>query len=224
MSVSPLQKKIYNSYLSCLAKANNRPFKARQDFSSLENCKREALEKIESFFLSHPHINIDMFMDAPYKVYADKVYYSIEDYARPTALKTYFLYRNLLDSASPDSAENLSIIKDSIIFIKEFCIEKNIPLMQYLNYSESVTFSWCSHLLKQDISIYNILAFSYFGINIYMLINKLPPDEKELFLYQYNDSISEYVKKLNDSEKAKLLLLNGYKKIEKLIEQHLKTD
>ncbi len=161
-------------------------------------------------------------MDAPYKVYTDVDFYPLEFYAKPIALKTYFLYLNHLDEESPDSDDNLLLIKDSLIFIKDFCIEKKISLKQYLSYSDSATYSWCNHLLNNDISIYNILAFSFFNINIYMLLNQLPNDEKELFLHQYNDNISEYIKKLNDSEKAKTLLLRGYKKIKKIIEDELK--
>jgi len=224
MSVNVLQTHIYNCFLSSLAKANNRPFTRRKNFENLDADKITHLQKLEKFFVKHNHINIAIFMDAPYMVYSDKKYYGLDFFTKNIALNTYFLYLNLLDAKSPDSSENLSIIKDSILFIKDFCIKNKISLMEYLNFSESVTFSWCNHLLNQSISIYNVLAFSYFNINIYMLINQLPPDEKELFLHQYNDNISQYIKKLNDSKKAKVLLINGYKKIGEIINDTLKNE
>jgi hypothetical protein len=223
MSISVLEKNIYNSYLYSLAKFKNRPFKRREDFSKLEDEKIGYLKKLSSFFTSHSHINIDMFMDAPFKVYSEKDYYPLEFYSKPIALKTYFLYINMLDEESPDSHDNLILIKDSLIFIKNFCVEKKITLKEYLSYSDSATFAWCNHLLNNDICIYNILAFSFFNINIYMLLNQLPMDEKELFLHQYNGRITEYMKKLNDSGKAKTLLLKGYKKVKKNVECELQS-
>lgn len=223
MSISLDQKHIYNCYLSSLARGNNRPFRAREDFSDLQKDKAAALVRLEAFFSKHPHISVALFMDAPYKVYSDKKYYTLDFYLSPIAFKTYFLYLNLLDNQSPDTPENLEAIKRGIIFIKEFCLKNKTPFTEYLNHSEQVTYSWCRHLMDQNITIYNILAFSFFGINIYMLINRMPNDERELFLNQYNNNISEFLKKMNDSEKAKTLLLNGYKKIEKIIEDGLKT-
>ena len=222
MSVSSLQKHIYNCYLSSLAKAQKRPFRFREDFDGMEQGKLAALERLESFFVAHPHMNVALFMDAPYKVYTDKDRYALDFYLKPMAFKTYFMYLNFLDMQNPDHPENLNIIKEGIIFIKNFCLEQKIPLMSYLSHTEAVTYSWCQHLLSQKISIYNLLAFSHFGINIYMLISRMPTDERELFLSQYNDNITEYMKKLNNSEKAKILLVNGYKKIEKIIDGGLK--
>lgn len=223
MSVSDLEKKIYNAYLQSLAKAKERPFKRRGDFDKFDGEKKRQLNILSEFFTSHSHINIDMFMDAPYKLYSDGKIYGLDFYSKPIALKTYFLYQNMLDADSPDSPDNLVLIKDGIIFIKNFCIEKKIPLKEYRSYSESATFEWCHHLLNNDITIYNILGFSYFGINIYMLLSQLPQDERELFLHQYNDNITEYVNKLGESVKAKQLLLMGYKKIKKMIHEDLKN-
>lgn len=222
------KNKIYKSYLQSIANFRNEelslPTNDKVKYpKSLDNTLTDLVE----FFRSHSHINIDMFMDAPYKVYSEEKiagnYYPLDFYLKPIALNTYFMYLNLLDEETPDSKDNLLLIKDSIIFIKDFCISKNIPLKQYLSYSDSATYSWCNHLLNNNISIYNILAFSFFNINIYMLLNQLPNDEKELFLHQYNDNINEYMKRLNNSEKAKVLLLQGYKKIKKIIEGQLKN-
>ena len=223
MSINAEQKHIYNCYLSSLARGTGRPFRYRDNFEDFPTDKTLSLAKLETFFKGHPHINISLFMEAPYKIYRDKAYYGLEFYSKPLALKTYFLYINLLDTQNPDEHENLVAIKNGILFIKQFCIENGIPFQSYINHSKEVTYSWGKHLLSQDITIYNLLAFSFFGINIYMLVNRMPSDERELFLNQYNDNLSEYMKKLNNSEKAKVLLLNGYKKIEKIIERDLKN-
>lgn len=220
MCVKELEKRIYKSYLTCLS---NNGYKHLFDNAlNINSEDKDKLKKLSAFFKNHSHINIDMFINAPFKVYSNKKDYNLDFFIDPIALKTYFLYLNLLDDQSADSKDNLFFIKKSLLFIQNFCIEKKITLKTYLNYSDSVTYNWCLHLLNNEISIYNILGFSYFGINIYMLINQLPMDEKELFLNQYNDNISNYMTKLNDSKKAKLLLLRGYKKIKKNIDSELK--
>lgn len=225
MSVKDVKIKIYKSYLQSIANFRGQGINMPSDYTiSLPASVHDDLDNLTEFLINHSHINIDMFMEAPYKVYSkgSKNYYPLSFYSKPLALRTYFLYKNLLDGESADSDDNLFLIKDSIIFIKNFCIEKNITLKEYLNYSESATYSWCHHLMDNKISIYNLLAFSFFGINIYMLLNQLPPDERELFLHNYNNNISEYMDKLNNSEKAKLLLLRGYDKIKKTINNELK--
>ena len=221
MYISEIQKEIYNIFLESLANSLNRPFTPREDFFDFPTDKLEQLIKVCTFFEKHPHINKKAFFDAPYKVFSDKKTYYLDFYSKPNALKTYFLYINLLDNQNPDEPDNLEAIKNGIIFIKNFCLEKKIKFSQYINYSESVTYSWCQHLLSQNITIYNILAFSSFGVNIYMMISNMPGDERELFLGHYETDLNEYRQKYNDAKKARVLLNSGYKKIEKIIEDGL---
>lgn len=219
MSVSKLGQSIYNAYLKSLANAKDEPYVEGSFEDALSH--KEQLEQLSDFFMSHSHINVNMFMDAPHRVYSDDSGYSLSFYSTPIALKTYFMYLNLLQDELPDFKYNLMLIKDGLQFIKNFCVEKNIPLRSYLGYSDSATYSWCMHVLNKDITIYNILGFSNFGINIYMLLNQIPNDEKSLFLNPYYDNISEYIKRLQDSKKANVLLLRGIKKIKKIIEEEL---
>ena len=219
------KKKIYKSYLQSVGNFRGEDITLPSDEKiKYPESVEEDLQVLEKFFSEHPHINIDMFMEAPYKVYSNKTtsVYPLSFYRKPLALTTYFMYKDNLDEESPDSNDNLMLIKESIIFIKNFCIEKEIQFKDYLNYSESATYSWCHHLMDNKISIYSILGYSFFGINIYMMLNQLPPDERELFLYKYNEDITNYINKLNDSKKAKLLILRGYEKIKKIIDDKLK--
>jgi hypothetical protein len=222
MLLSDLEKSVYNKYLKALAKANDKPFIEKKEFVNLNDEKIDCIKKLTEFLISHKNINFDIFFSAPYKVFSDKKFYSLDYFYSQSSLKSYFLYLNFLNIESPDCEENLEFIMESIVFIKNFCLSKNLDFIDYLNYTDSVTLDWCRHVFCKKISIYNILAFSYFDINIYVLINKIPSDERELLLGDYGESISEYMDKLNNSNKAKFLLIKGYRKVEEVLKNNLK--
>jgi hypothetical protein len=222
MLLSDFEKEVYNNYLLAFTKANNKPYKKRINFDNLEKDKIDNLKKLSLFLKNHANINYDLFFYAPYKIYSDKKYYELEYFNRPIALKTYFLYLNFLNFESPDNENNLQFIKESIIFIRDFCLEKNIDLNNYLSYTDCVTYNWCVHLMKNKISFYSILGFSYFDVNIYRLINDMPIDEREMFLDVYVDKTAEYMKNLNNSKKAKILIIKGYEKVKEVLKNNLK--
>lgn len=222
MLLGDFEKQIYNKYLLSLAKANKRPFKKKINFDDFNGDKLNNLLKVCDFFKKHSNINYDLFFESPYNVYSDKNFYDIEYFSKPIALKTYFLYLNFLSFESPDNEKNLDFIKNSIILIRDFCLEKNIDLIEYLTYTESVTYSWCVHLMKNQISFYSILGFCYLDINVYRLFNDMPVDEREMFLGDFFEKTSEYMKNLNNSQKAKILLIKGYEKVQNVLKNNLK--
>lgn len=219
--VNSFQAKIYNTHLYVSRVCTNKPFTPRSNFDNLEDNKLNQLVLLESFFNKHHHLNMKMYFMSPYKVYTDCQYYDLAYYTKPIALKTYYLYTNLLDHQSPDHKDQIEFLIDSLKFIKKFCIDNNINLNQYLKFSKSVTYSWCEHLLSNNISIYSILAFSYNGYNVYSLIGHMPPDESELFLDRYSQQIPNLMSNLNKSKLAKDLLISGFKKINNSILQAL---
>jgi len=222
MSIESFKKEIYNAYLFNVARFNCEEYTPVDDFEGLSEKEEKLLDEVvEKLKRTESHINVDVFMLAPYRVFNKKQVFNLEFYKRPIAIKTYFMYLQNLDEEGPDSPDNLLLIKNGLLFIKDFCLEKKIPLGEYLNYTESLTYDWCSHLLFRKITIYNIVAFSKFGINIYLLISQLPPDERSLFLGKYGENIQTYVDNFNESEKAKSLTTRGYRKIRKIIDDEL---
>lgn len=216
MSVNSLQLHILNSYLESVAKTNAKKFTPLIKVNFIKDETKILLEKLEAFFKKQKHINIPIFMNAPFKMAKDVKRIPLSFYLTKNAIGLYFVYLSALDVENPDYEDNFELILKGIKFVKDFCIEKNISLLDYLNYTDGVTYSWGVHLLSRDITLYNILAFSHFGINVYMLINKMAVDERELFLNEYSDKLSEFMRKFNNSDKTIKTLIRGYKKIEKL--------
>ena len=207
------QKQIYNLYQSTSRGAFDQPYRYRKDFDSFEDSHKDvviSLQKIESLLSKYKHINVKMFFEAPYKLVKLSKPLGLEYYHSLKSIKIYHTYAKELDSLEPDSPEQLQFCINSLKFIRTFCEENSISITDYPVHKKSLTYSWCKHLLENNISFYSVVGFNYLGYNIFTLLNNIPSDEKELFFDNFDGKLNEYYNKLVSSKQCNLLLKKGY--------------
>ena len=68
MEITDYQKIIYNTFLKVYAKVQNRGYKKRLDFDSIDDKTKNILQKLEQFFNEHKEIQVEDFFRAGYAV------------------------------------------------------------------------------------------------------------------------------------------------------------
>lgn len=213
--ISETQKQIYNLYLRSLAEGSDRPYRVRKNFDKLKDEYKVELEKLEKFFLKFPHLFRYEFFQAPYKIYQDEnKFYSLKFYSGK-GLQTCLAYFKNLKESEPD--EQLDYIKESLKFIANFCVEKNIRLDQYIGYKSVAQNDFLLHLKQHKISFYAIFAIP----GVYYHLLNIPDDEFGLYFGDDLD-LDGMWNRFNGSKKAKSYLEENVPKIEEWIRNNLK--
>lgn len=79
---------IYNTWLAVTKKSNNKPYRLRKDFSSMDdetvNCVKNIARK-----LTRLNINPEEFFSAPYKLWQDTTHLPIIWYTKHKAITTW---------------------------------------------------------------------------------------------------------------------------------------
>ena len=95
--ITELEKSIYNAYLKHMRLSQNKPYKLRKDFNEFEKNKNYPyIQRIANMFRSCPHINLDDYFIAPYKVYTledEDMVYTLDFYRSMKALGCYKIGR-----------------------------------------------------------------------------------------------------------------------------------
>ena len=161
------EQKIYNIHLKTLRTSQGKPFKYRKKFADLEGTDTEIqIRRLASLFNKHKHIKIDLFFEAPYKVYGDASPCYLDYYLTQKAIKAYSLYIKKLKYEDPDSESQLRFIIDSFNFIKAFCVTNDITVSEYCNFSKGVTYSFLEHLKHFQVSPYALFNYKDFETNL----------------------------------------------------------
>ena len=171
-------EKIYNTHLAISRKMLEKPFKIRKDFSNMDENKMMILKRLEILFNHNPSIDLDLFFKAPYEIWKDEKYFPLDFYLKGKAISTYIKYVKMLDFENVDSEENKLRFQKCIKHIYDFCIDKSIPLEEYIKYTEDGESlpSILLHLKGHKIN-YQILVLLNFKTNI----------EKELLDFIFGD-------------------------------------
>jgi hypothetical protein len=213
-------KHLYNTYLRISRKKQNKPFKLRSNWDGFEETEAYLpLLKLKSFFDRNEIVNIEDFFCAPYEVYQEAAFYDLNFYNTMSAIKVYNIYINKKNSLEPDHDIQIESILRGIKFIKNFCIERKMPLQDYLNYKESsaVINSFIVHLKEKNISIYNLFAFKEFD----KVFSKVDYKTLKFIFNDFLSKISIYRSKFYGSKKGKSISLQGLKIIDKEINKNL---
>lgn len=212
LDLSKFEEQIYNTHLKASRTHKGLPFRYRKDFSSLDDKTKSNLKKISLFLTKHKHINLDEYINAPYKVYQDEDFFDLEYYITLKAVKAYSLYYRQLLNESPDSTAQLHYIVRSLKFIQDFCRDKAIQLPAYLKHTEDKTPSFLLHLKDHKVNIYTLLGFKNF-------IKELKSNDIELIRFIVGDELIDRVDLCNNklllSKKARELIMKGFNKIER---------
>jgi len=212
--ITEFDKHIYNSFLKVTRSAKNTPFKLRKDFTKLDENIFVSLKRLSSFFKRFPNIKIEDFFSAPYRLYKDETFFPLEFYTSLKATKAYTLTQKQLAMTDPDNPEQIKFIKESIVFIYNFCKKYNIQINQYLNHRTNNEYSFILHLRDRKISVYILFGFS--GID--SIIKSKDSEVLKFIIGEdfYNNFFVFKTKFLN-SKRALNLVTLGLQKISKKI-------
>lgn len=206
--ISEKQKQIYNFYLRAYRINNGKPYKAKQKFDDLKKKEKVliALHKLEQFFNKFPHLQRHEFFDAPYKIYGDeRKYYDLPFYASHKGLTTCVAYFNMRKESDPD--KQLDSIRESLKFILDFCVEKNLLLSEYPAYKSVAQYDSFKHIKEHRISWFVVAGFP----DLFRELLELPNDEFELYFGSTN--LSDVLKLYENSTEAKRITTEGLKRI-----------
>jgi len=208
--MTTFEKLIYNTYLAVSRSSRNKPFKLRKDFEKIDEAQFIAIKRIATFLKKFPHIKMEDYFKAPYNLYPDEQYFPLDYYASLKATRSYTLFQKKVVNMDTDSEEQLSNIKQSLIFILNFCNEVRVSPVNYINHKTNNEYSFMVHLREHKVNIYTLLGFETFEKNL-----KSRDAEVARFIIGedvYNN-ISMYRTKLYNSKKASRLVDLGLKKI-----------
>jgi len=208
--MTQFEKHIYNTYLATSRTSQNKPFKLRKDFDNLDESKYIAIKRISSFLKRFPHIKIEDYFKAPYQIYSDETHFPLDYFASLKATKAYTLFQKKLVNMDPDSDDQLTSIKQSLVFIYNFCFENKINPKNYIDHKTKNEYSFVLHLKEHKVNIYTLLGYK-------TLENNLRTRDAEVIKYIIGEdiynNISVFRTKLYNSNKAIKLVDLGLQKI-----------
>ncbi len=136
------------------------------------------LKKLDLFFKKYPHINIKSFFEAPFYINnIPKV--NLEFYLSSNAIKAYTTFYDTFLIEKSDSEICRQKIKDSILFLNNFCRANKINISSYISLKKNTTNYniFLSHLKNRKIIIYTLFAYPEFDkVNA-----EINPDIKQTF-------------------------------------------
>lgn len=209
-------KYIYNTYLRVSRKRQNKPFKLRQNWDGFESNENYLpLIKLKNFFDRNYIVNIEDYFNAPYEVYPEDTFYDLHYYNTLSAIKVYNIFCNIKNNLNPDSELQIENVVRGLKFIKQFCINKNILLGDYLFYKESgaTINAFVVHIKEKHITFYNLFPFKDFD----KVYSNIDPYALKFILNDIYGKISIFRSKFYGSKNCKQIASQGLKLIEQAL-------
>ena len=160
MTLSKNHEMIYNDYLKALAKANNRPYKFRKDFSNLGDDVKNTLYRLDLFFQTYKHI-------IPYNFFIALLEYKglkfarLDDYLMHSAVIAYSKWNKVKYENFVEDEKTVDDFMQGLKFIYDYCNEENINLKKYRTKVNSLgVHQMLIHLNEQRISYYHLHALN----------------------------------------------------------------
>ena len=165
-------------------------------------------------FKSCPHISIDDYFTAPYKVYEledEGTVYTLDFYASRKALGCYKQFMKLREMDNPDDEYQIEFIKTSLQFILKYCIDNKITFMKYLKLKKGFSYEWMKHYAERKISLLCLLEFDF----IYDNILSIEDEHRNLLLGDLEERFYTIKGGYLRSDKARRIVNNGIKLLHK---------
>lgn len=216
MSLTKNQENLYNLYLKILRRSQEKPYSLRKNFDNFEKEKPQDytnILKLDRFFNDHKNINVELFFEAPYKLYEDEEYVSLQYYTTMKAVKSYNTYLKMIEELDPDTQIQLELLKNSLKFIRTFCVENGIDLNKYLKSEFGIGRNWIKHVYDLNISMNSIIGLTYIGYDVQSMVNEIPSDEIELYIPDIVKKFNTMKRRLDGSKIARKFLTEGWKRI-----------
>jgi len=192
---------IYNSFIRAYRSANSAPYRLRKNYETLPAEIKSNLERIKLFFDSY-EIDVDDFFDAPYFLYKDTKFFSFEYFLSRKAIKSYSDFQKQILMMGPDHPRNLIKIRNSVVFIRNFCKSVQISPSDYLKYGKDKVPFFITHLKDRNVSIYFLMGLDGFESEFFAfesnLLNFIVPD--------FYENFELYNKKYLTSQNARIFI------------------
>lgn len=210
MPLTEDEKAIYNSYLIASRTVKNKPFKLRQDFSSLEDQTYIALKKLGFFFAKNNNIRQIDFFTAPYDYYGKDNHFDLGYYLTTRALKCYTLYQKKKATQDPDSESNIDRCKECCSFIYKFCKDNNLTLQEYKSINNGTTPLIMQHLREHKINFYIL-----HGLQCERTLKQVETDLLDFFVSDFQALLNETRVNFQRSTRLKNVIREAFSIIEK---------
>ena len=204
---------IYNTYLSVSRGFKNKPWKARKDFNGFEKTEDGILcTRLELFFSRFPQILVKEFLQAPYALYKDEEYFPLKFYLTQKAISCYSIVQKQKQEEMPDSESHVKDILISIKHIAETCINEKISFANYINSKKGYTWRVLQEFVDKKLNVYVLIALPNFN----NILDSTQEQDKQVYLNNVYKEIVKYRMRLNNSEQAKKIINEAFKRLQQL--------
>ena len=204
---------IYNTYLSVSRGARNKPWKARKDFAGFEKTEDGILcTRLELFFSRFPQISVKEFLIAPYILYKDEEYFPLKFYLTQKAISCYSIVQKQKQEEMPDSESHVKDIITSIRYIAEICVKEKITFANYVNSKRGYTWRVLQEFADRKLNVYVLIALPNFNT----ILDSTQEQDKQVYLGNVYKEIVKYRMRLNNSEQAKKIINEAFKRLQQL--------
>lgn len=212
MSLTELEKQIYNAYLIASRASKDKPFKLRQNFTKIDDKTYIILKKLSLLFTNNRNVSISEFFKASFEYYTDLNYIDLQYFTTPKAIKCYTSYKKRLETLSPDCEDNIQKCKQCCSFIMKYCVEKNLTLNEYKSINNGTTPLVLQHLRDHNINFYVI-----HGLECDRIIRQVEPDLLEFFITDFNQLLNNTRINFQQSVKLKVIIRESFRLIEEYL-------
>lgn len=209
MSLTEKEKSIYNFYLIASRTIQNKPFKLRQDFNSIDSQVYTTLKKLGIFFQKYNNINQVDFFTAPFSYYGLDNFFDIHFFLTSKAVKCYSLYIKKKETQDPDNDDTISNTKNCCVFIYKYCKENNLTLHEYKNMINGTT-----PLVLQHLHDHNINFYTLHGLQNDKTLRQVESDLLEFFVTDFEKLLNETRINFQRSIKLKVIVREALSIIE----------
>ena len=214
--MTELEKLIYNKHLAVSRSLKNKPFKFKKDFSNVvDTDKHKHLKRLAIFLRKHPNIELNVFFEAPYKLYPDVAYFGLDYFSSMRAIRAYTLYKKMLFLQDPDS--QIESVKNSLKFMTNFCVEQKILFHQYPYHKTSDLFTWMVHYKENKINILAIMEFK----DIFSSVQTLAEDVRRFFVQDFVEQFKQLYVSYNNSSQLKPFLQKAISQLNNFVNNEL---
>jgi hypothetical protein len=166
IKIRDIDKRIYNQYLITTRSVKGKPFKIRREFKDFDISKIAVCNRIANKLFQYPFIKIEDFFYAPFFNDPEQ-YVEFEFYSSPRAITAYTKYMLYLESLPPDDYEMLKRVKDSLIFIRDFCKHNNMEFKDYFSHASEMQYTCIMHIKERRVWVYALIQFDQFNTMIH---------------------------------------------------------
>lgn len=205
--LTTFEKLIYNKYLKFSRRG--KPYKPRQNFDNFKEEDVIILQKIAYMFNTYKHIDVDMFLEAPFIIYTDTEFIPLNFYCTQRAKKCYTVYKQQKELTNIDSGEHIQKIKESLKFIYKICKQYNVNIKEYLKLENQSIPLFMQHLKDGYIDMYMIFGFEDYQ----SIIDSVPVDIVKLMFTDFYTMLEKCYYRYAISNKCKRIIKTGIKKL-----------